>query len=109
MTLTPASVANEFATLSKVHESSMRCEHIACVNPCRGVERPRGEFALDYFGHSEVGCIIAPAETHVAEPDASSDARVLPVAISLAVFAGLRSVAPRLPRDGRGPCRARAR
>lgn len=79
--LSPASVVQTLAALSKLYAWAERAGLIDCGNPVRGVERPRVTSSVDYLGRDEVAQLLAHVEEHA--PD------VWPM-IATAVYAGLR-------------------
>lgn len=79
--LSPASVVQTLAALSKLYTWGLRAGLLDCANPVRGVERPRVASTVDYLSRAEVTQLLAEAE-HRA-PD------VWPM-IATGVYAGLR-------------------
>jgi integrase len=79
------SVYLSLAALSAVFSWAMRRDLAPC-NPCRGVERPTPDQALDFLSHDEVRLLLEAA----AKRATCLNGRMLHVGIAIAVYTGLR-------------------
>ena len=81
----PGSVRSSLNRLSVVFSWAVR-QGLAPTNPCRGVERPRAEYALDFLSSEEISRLIEGAEAR----GSTLRERMRHVGIALAVYTGLR-------------------
>lgn len=75
-----SSIKTTLAYLSATYTWAMRAGLLA-ENPCRHVERPRTEPALDFLSRNEVTALLSHAKTHAAD--------VYPM-LAMAIYTGLR-------------------
>lgn len=83
--LAAGSVSNVLTKLSAVFSWAVSVE-LAPQNPCKGVERPKATYALDFLSREEVRRLLDAAQSRAA----TQSGQTLFVAISLAVHTGLR-------------------
>ena len=76
-----ASATQAIASLSKAYEWGRKLGLVDCANPCRGVERFKGEDSIDYLSRNEVIALLAHAAEHAPS--------VYPM-IATAIYCGLR-------------------
>lgn len=88
--LAAESVIHTLATLSKLYNWARRAGRIDCTNAVQGVERPPVSHSVDYLSNAEVGTLLEKGWKLAEEVGATHDARVLFVAVAIAVYCGLR-------------------
>lgn len=81
----PGTVRSSLSRLSVVFSWGVR-QGLAPINPCRGVERPTAEYALDFLSREEIQRLLEGAESR----SSTLRDRMRYVGIALAVHTGLR-------------------
>jgi integrase len=88
--LTPASVVQTLAALSKLYEWARKVGLVDCANPVHGVERPRAQHSIDYLKREEVQLLLSAAAELAAASVTTPATRVLHPMVTTAIYCGLR-------------------